>query len=128
MLLESDASPLAKPDKIVRNGLSRNHSGTEVGIWEIISEVSPLPTDRQSASVRAALLPSRTLNSAHNLHTAWNRRVQHANFRMARRTSKIVRTANASDSEEPIFSKPCSRTGSIEGERQSRLLSVPRGL
>jgi hypothetical protein len=30
MLLESDASPLAKPDKIVRNGLSRNHSGTEV--------------------------------------------------------------------------------------------------
>jgi hypothetical protein len=30
MLLESDASPLSKPDKIVRNGLSRNHSGTEV--------------------------------------------------------------------------------------------------
>jgi hypothetical protein len=31
----------------VRNGLSKNHSGTEVGIWEIISEVRPaadLPT------------------------------------------------------------------------------------
>jgi hypothetical protein len=34
MLLESDASPLAKPDKIVKNGLSKNHSGAEVGLGD----------------------------------------------------------------------------------------------
>jgi hypothetical protein len=75
MLLESDASPLAKPDKIVRNGLSRNHSGTEVGIWEIISEVSPLPTDRQSGSIRAALWPLWPLNCATQLahHSVWQK-------------------------------------------------------
>jgi hypothetical protein len=31
----------------VHTAVLRNDSGPEVSIWEIISEVSPLPTDRQ---------------------------------------------------------------------------------